>query len=250
MLRAVVVDDEVAAIKSIELIAQRFCPEIQMVGSAMSFETGLELILKVNPDLVFLDVQMPRGTGFDLLEAVPDRKFDIIFVTAYHHYAVKAFKYSAVDYLLKPIVIEDLIDAVRKVKKTREDRVSDKTKYLALFENLNTVLPSKLIIPHSLGFEHVDLNKILFLEQSGNGATVHTVDGVQWMSTKELKEFEEILTERSFFKISQTVLVNLMHVAKVNKSAKSLSFSDGRIIAVAPKRLPILLEQIEKLWNN
>jgi len=89
MLRAIVVDDEVAAIKSVELIIQRYCPEVEMVGSAMSVETGIELIFKVNPDVVFLDVQMPRGTGFDLLEAIPERKFEIIFITAFNHYAVK-----------------------------------------------------------------------------------------------------------------------------------------------------------------
>lgn len=250
MLRAVVVDDEVAAIKSIELIAQRYCPEIQVVASAMSIETGLELILNLNPDLVFLDIQMPRGTGFDLLEAIPDRKFDIIFITAYHHYAVKAFKYSAIDYLLKPIVIEEMIDAVRKVKKTREDKISNKSKYVALFDNLNTVLPNKLIIPHSAGFEHIDLNKILYLEQAGSAATVYTVDGLQWLSTKDINEFEEILVERSFFKISHTVLVNLVHVAKVNKSIKNLTLLDGKTITVAPVRMASLLEQIEKLWHN
>ena len=250
MLRAVVVDDEVASIKSIELIAQRFCPEVEMVGSAMSFETGVELILRVNPDLVFLDVQMPRGTGFDLLEALPDRNFDIIFITAFHHYAIKAFKYSAVDYLLKPIVIDDFINAVRKVDKVRQSKVSIKSKYVALFDNLNAVLPNKVIIPHASGFEHIDLGLILFLKDSNAGTQVFTVEGVEWISTKTMTDFEDILIDRSFFKISPRLLVNLIHVAKVNKSSKSITFSNGRMLEVESARFQTLLEHVEKLWSN
>jgi Response regulator of the LytR/AlgR family len=250
MLRAIVVDDEVAAIKSVELIIQRYCPEVEMVGSAMSVETGIELIFKVNPDVVFLDVQMPRGTGFDLLEAIPERKFEIIFITAFNHYAVKAFKYSAVDYLLKPIVIEDFIEAVSKVKKLRSEKINNNSKYLALFENLNTVLPQKIVLPYMSGYEHVDLAGILYMEKSPDGVNVFTVDGKKWESTKDLHDFEEILVERSFFKVNQMVLVNLIHVSKVNKSLKTLTFSNGNAIEVSSNRLTLLLENLERLWNK
>jgi len=249
MLNAVIVDDEIAAIKSIELIAKNYCHELKILGAAQSAADGVNLILKTNPDLVFLDVEMPMGSGFDLLEAIPDRSFQVIFTTAYNHYAIKAFKYSAIDYLLKPISIEELIAAVGKVQCNKNNSIDTRSKYLSLFENLNNLLPSKLIITHSGGFDHVDLEKILYLEKDGNSTIVHELGGRSTVSVKPMKEYEDILFDRNFFKLSPTILINLVHVANINKSTKNIALTGRVLMTVASEKLPMLVSNLERLWN-
>jgi two-component system LytT family response regulator len=249
MLTAVIVDDEIAAIKSIELIANKYCNEVNVIGSAQTAGEGVNLILKTNPDLVFLDVEMPMGSGFDLLEAIPDRKFEVIFITAYNHYAVKAFKYSAVDYLLKPISIEEFIDAVGKVQMIKSNSIDTRSKYLSLFENLNNLLPNKLIITHEKGFDHVDLDKLLYLEKDGGSTIVYEVGGGTTISVRSFKEYEDILFDRNFFKLNPTIMVNLLHVAHVNKSTKSITLSGGVTIPVVADKLSMLVSSVERLWN-
>jgi len=111
-------------------------------------------------------------------------------------------------------------------------------------------LPQKIVLPYMSGYEHVDLAGILYMEKSPDGVNVFTVDGKKWESTKDLHDFEEILVERSFFKVNQMVLVNLIHVSKVNKSLKTLTFSNGNAIEVSSNRLTLLLENLERLWNK
>ena len=249
MLNAVIVDDEIAGIKSIELIAMKYCPEVRILGSAQSANDGVNLILQTNPDIVFLDVEMPMGSGFDLLEAIPDRSFEVIFITAYNNYAIKAFKYSAIDYLLKPISIEEFIDAVAKVRKSKSNSIDTRSKYISLFENLNTLLPNKLIITHSTGFNHVDLDKILYLEMDRESTIVHELDGHKSVSIRPLREYEDILFDRNFFRLSQTLLINLVHIANVNKTTKSITLLGGISMPVVAEKLPLLVANVERLWN-
>jgi len=250
MLTAVIVDDEVAAIKSIELIAKKFCPEINILGSAQTANEGVNLILKTNPEVVFLDVEMPMGSGFDLLEAIPSRAFEVIFITAYDHYAVKAFKYSALDYLLKPVSIEEFINAIAKIKQIKSNSIDSRSKYLTLFENLNNILPNKLIVTHEKGYYHVDIDSILYFEKDGSFTVVYEVGGTITVSIRPFKEYEEILFDRNFFKLSSSILINLMHVSQVNKSTKIITLSDDISIPVTAEKLPLLLESVERLWND
>ena len=119
MLKVVIVDDEQDAVKFIQGIIAEYCPNLEVVATANSAREGVSIISQTHPDLVLLDVQMPHGSGFDLLSAIPDKKFDIIFITAYNHYAIQAIKFSAVDYILKPINISEFIEAVNKVEQKR-----------------------------------------------------------------------------------------------------------------------------------
>ncbi|MEA3479428.1 MAG: response regulator, partial [Bacteroidota bacterium] len=120
MLRTIIVDDESDAVKFIESIIAEYCPNIEIVGTANSAREGVKLINEKEPDLVFLDVEMPHGSGFDLLSNFPQKNFDVIFITAFNHYAIKAIKFSAVDYILKPININEFVEAVKKVETARQ----------------------------------------------------------------------------------------------------------------------------------
>ncbi len=249
MLTAVIVDDEIAAIKSIELIAKNYCTEITIVGSAQTAQEGVNLILKTDPDLVFLDVEMPKGSGFDLLEAIPERKFEVVFTTAYNHYAIKAFKYSAVDYLMKPISIDEFIEAVGKVQRIKSNSIDTRSKYLALFENLNNSLPNKLIITNAKGFDHVDIDKLLYIEKAGTSTIICEVGGGTTTSLRLFSEYEDVLFDRNFFKLNSTTMVNLLHVTNVNKSTKIITLSGGITIPVAADKLPMLVSSVERIWN-
>ncbi|MCK5765249.1 MAG: response regulator, partial [Bacteroidales bacterium] len=122
ILRTVIVDDEQDAVNFIESIAKEYCPNIKIIGKAYSAIEGVEVITKEKPDLVFLDVEMPHGSGFDLLAGFPEKDFDVIFITAFNHYAIRAIKFSAVDYILKPININEFIEAVKRVEEARNTR--------------------------------------------------------------------------------------------------------------------------------
>jgi two-component system LytT family response regulator len=155
MLKALIIDDEVDAINSIELILNEYCPNVQVVGRAGSVTKARREIIGKHPDFIILDIEMPRGSGFDLLEFIPERDFDVIFVTAYNNYAIKAFKYSAVDYILKPVDIDELIKAVNRVEKIRKAGTVTAPSYEALLENLKAAQPSKLAIHTGTGMEYI-----------------------------------------------------------------------------------------------
>lgn len=133
MLKAIIIDDELAALRTLELLLNSYCPDVHLVGKGQSVDDGIELINKHNPDLIFLDIEMPQANGFELLEKLPTLDFEVIFITAYNQFAVKAFKYSAIDYILKPIDIEELVKAVEKVTEIRKTKISPRERYKALF---------------------------------------------------------------------------------------------------------------------
>jgi len=146
-LRTVIIDDEPDAVNFIQSIVQEYCPQLEIVGKAHSIKDGSKLIIEKTPDLVFLDVEMPHGTGFDLLGNFPEKTFDVIFVTAFNHYAIKAIKFSAVDYILKPININEFIKAVDKVQEKSHSSEYKSASFSALLENVKSSMPGKLAIP-------------------------------------------------------------------------------------------------------
>ncbi len=164
MLKAVIVDDESDAVQFIQSLLNEYCKEVEVAGTANSAREALEVIRKTLPDLVFLDVQMPHGSGFDLLSSFPEKTFDVIFITAFNHYALQAIKFSAIDYILKPININEFIEAVKKVEEKRSSQEYRNMSYKALLENLQTARPSKLAIPTTDGIEYLNTSELVRLE--------------------------------------------------------------------------------------
>ena len=156
MIKAVIIDDESDAVEFIASIVEEYCKDVELLGTANSAKEGIELVRRKKPELVFLDVEMPHGTGFDLLDAFPEKDFDVIFITAYNHYAIQAIKFSAVDYILKPINIEELVAAVNKVKESSFVPKDRNLNYKTLLQNLKSGSPSKLAIPTSEGMEFLN----------------------------------------------------------------------------------------------
>src|SRR5512133_1448707 len=164
-LITVVIDDESDAVDFISSVIVEYCSDLELAGKAHNIKEGISLINDVKPDLVFLDVEMPNGTGFDLLAHYPEKNFDVIFITAFNHYAIKAIKFSAVDYILKPINISEFIESVSKVvRKKSEGALPGKITYEALLENLRTGHPTRLVIPTSDGREYLNPDNIVRIE--------------------------------------------------------------------------------------
>lgn len=214
MLRAVIIDDEPDAVKFIESIVGEYCPNVDVVGSANSARDGVQVITVSSPDLVFLDVQMPHGSGFDLLSSFPEKTFDVIFITAFNHYAIQAIKFSAVDYILKPINISELIEAVNKVEIKRASAEYKNLNYHALLENIKTPRPTKLAIPTADGIEYLNTNEIVRLEADRSYTWFYLTGNRKYLVSRNLKEYQELLNDMNFFRPHNSHLINLEHVRK------------------------------------
>jgi len=249
MLKALIVDDEIASVRTLELLLSQFAKDVEVVDVARSASDALAKVDLIHPDIVFLDIEMPGGSGFDFLEQCNNRTFDVVFITAFEYYAVKAFKYSAIDYLLKPIEIEELESALTKVSNRRYSNFDGKNRYFALFENLKSILPSKLVVTIKNRSEYVDLKDIAYFQSNTNGSKVVKLNGESIDIDNKLSNLEEILDSKFFARINEKQLVNLKLVKKIGRNGK-LDMDKGLVLDVANEYLGYLVEQLEELVNS
>ncbi len=235
MIKAVIIDDEHSARETLSGMLAKFCPEVMIAGMADSAQEGINVIQNYQPQLVFLDVQMPFGSGFDLLEALPNINFEVIFTTAYNQYALKAIKFSALDYLLKPIDVKELKAAVEKVQLQANDQTSN-IKLANFIENVNNNddTTRKIVLPTAKGFSVVAIKDIIRCESDRNYTWIHFRDGPSLLATRSLKDFEELLVEYQFFRVHQSHLINLDCVKHYNRGrGGQVALSDGSQVDVA-----------------
>jgi two-component system LytT family response regulator len=247
-LKSVIVDDEPDAVGFINSIIGEYCPELSVVGKAGNvIEAAGEINLK-KPDLVFLDVEMPGGTGFDLLAQFPEKRFDVIFITAFNHYAIRAIKFSAVDYILKPINISDFVEAVRKVVAKRKDKSFQSPDLLKiLMENLKTSTPSRLAIPTSDGMEYLNPRDIIRIESDRSYSWFYVTGNRKILVSRHLKEFQDLLGDRNFFRAHNSHLINLRFVKKfIRKEGGYIEMQDGEQIPVSRGRKDLFLAHMAR----
>ena len=225
-LRTLLVDDEPLARENLRMLIADFCPEIEVVGTAGSVTEAKQKIEELTPEVVFLDIRMPSGAeGFQLLEEVPDKKFLVVFVTAFKDYAIKAFNANAIHYVLKPVDIDDLQTAVKKlleVHKTVENNPTNFADYVETLNNLSSTLNGagevqRIAIHHSKGFKIVEDTEIIHLEADGNCTHLHFEDGGKYLDTRTLRIYEDILNKGRFFRTHKSHIVNLQPRARVFK---------------------------------
>jgi len=241
MLRALLVDDEIASIKSLGILLEKFCPQVEIVGTARSVEEALLKVSKFKPELIFLDIEMPSGTGFDFLEKCTTCNFEIVFITAHDNYAVKAFKYSAIDYILKPIEIDELIKAVEKVVDIQKTNFDSRHKYNALFENLKEIIPQKLVVVTNGQYAYVDLREVLYFELVEDSLVLKMEDGRILKIDESLRNIEEQLLDRDFYRIHHSYFVNIQKVRKIVKAG------NGCVELVNGMNLPLNVLKKEEL---
>lgn len=237
-LKAVLVDDEEASRETLNSYLQKYCPDVEVMALADSVKTGLEAIQKHDPDIVFLDVEMPYGNAFDLLDQVKDPRFETVFVTAFSQYALKALNLSAAYYILKPIEIDELIRAVDKIKEQRKNKsVSFHTKIL--IENIQTANKQlqKIVLPLMDGFEVIQVKDVIRCEANDNFTDFILCDKPRLLICRTLKFYEGILTEFGFVRVHKSHLVNIEHVKKYLKGkGGQLVMSDNSIVDVSPNK--------------
>jgi len=217
MLKAVIVDDEYKSRENLQILLHDFVEHVEVVALCENVSDAIDEIQTHKPDIVFLDIQLQRETGFDLLTSLPEINFEVIFTTAYSEYAIKAFKFSAVDYLLKPIDIEDLKKAVAKVEKRLNSNIT--ARLTELIGNLKTTSDDnyKLALPTMDGLIFVKVNDILYCEAASNYTKLYAIDGKKYLVSKTLKEYDDLLGRYNFFRIHNSYLINLNAVKKYVK---------------------------------
>ncbi len=213
-IKSVIIDDEAKSRDLIRTYIEEFIPELEIRGEAQNVASGLKLITEKEPELVFLDINMPDGSGFDLLERLDSIDFSLVFISAYDQYAIKAFDYAALFYLLKPIKVEDLEKVVDRYKQRHRDPfIEQKLKLVG--ENKNEF--KKIALPVGSSFEFVGISDIIRCEAMGSYTSFHTVDHKEIVVSKGLSNFEKILPQAFFFRVHKKHLINLTHVKKYVK---------------------------------
>lgn len=249
MLRAVIVEDEKRSRETLFGLLKMYCKNVEIVGEAENVQEGLLLIRQQRPEVVFLDIQMPDGSGFKLLEQIEDVKFDVIFTTAYDQFAIKAIRYSALDYLLKPIYPDDLIRAVKKAEKNKQILKSNEN-IKVLLENIN--LPPaespKIILSTSEKINVVKVDDIIRCESDNYYTMFFFTNGKKLLVSKTLKEQEELLGEHNFIRPHKSHLVNVKYIKSYIKSdGGMILMENGSKVPVSRRKKEHIIEIINNL---
>lgn len=247
-LTTILVDDEIDAVNFIRSIISDYCPELEIIATAGSVIDAVRIITEKKPELVFLDVEMPHGSGFDVLSCFPKKIFEVIFITAFNHYAIKAIKFSAVDYLLKPININEFVTAVKKVIEKRDSLSGQTSGFTMLLENLKTAVPKKLAIPTNDGMEYLNTPDIIRVEADGSYCRFFLTDGRKLMVSRNLKEYQELLHDQAFFRPHNSHLINLHLVKKfIRHEGGIVEMIDSSQIPISRGKRELFLSQMAKI---
>jgi len=240
-LQAIIVDDEEYSRKSLFFLIQENCPNVHVSYIAQSAQDAREFVATNRIDLAFLDIAMPRETGFDLLPALQKQNVMVIFTTAYDQYALKAIKSNAVDYLLKPIDISELKESVNKAAKwaelTSAQTTLTKTEQGTEEPAKTTGSKSKITLPHAHGYHVIDLDEIMYVEADSNYSIFHLKKGDKMVISKPLKEFELYLEEGNFMRIHKSIIINFRFVKEYSsKNGTQVTLKDGTTLPVSRRR--------------
>ncbi len=250
MITAVIVDDEELGRNVLKNLIKKYIPSVQVVGEAASVKEAKKVIADAIPSLVFLDIEMPGGSGFDLLEQIEDPPFSVIFTSAYNQYAVKAFKYSAVDYLLKPIHIDELTAAVKKLSTpdTKKDMRAALQHFMESLNQGGVSKSNKVALPTLDGLIFIDISNIIRCEADGKYTYCYVSNGKKHHSTRSLLDFEDQLSNRGFCRIHHAHLVNLDHIKNYVKGVGGyVVMSNGDTVVVSKRKKEEFIKRSKKI---
>ena len=233
MIRTLIIDDEPMAYRTLKSLLDIYCPEVNVIGKAEDLATGIGLIQRVNPEVVFLDIHLKGHSGFDLLDQISKPDFHVIFTTAHDEFALKAFRYHAIDYLLKPIIPQELIRAVEKVQRTTPQIQKISQQISGLLDNIKKQSFQSLTLSTHEGLHILPLDHIIRLESSGNYTSFFTTSQEKVVIAKGIKEYDDLLPSPPFFRIHQSHIVNLRQIKKLMKG------DGGYVLSSDNARLPL-----------
>ncbi len=242
-LKVIIVEDEAKSRDTLRHLLQRFCKTVEIVGEAATVQEAIGLIEREKPQVVFLDIELPRESGFRLLQYFPQAPFDVIFTTAYDQYAVQAFRLAAVDYLLKPIDVEQLQEAVAKVKAKEKDAPPHAPLEWLAGDQWHAL--DKLALPTSEGYSFIEMDRIIFCEANRSYTLFHLSDEQRILVSKPLKFFEELLPTATFFRISRSYIVHLKHIQKYSRAQQgSITLVNGQVLSISEQKRESFLKRI------
>jgi two-component system LytT family response regulator len=245
MLKSIIVDDELKSRESLKKMLQTFCENIEVLATCQSVAEAIEAIDRFKPDVVFLDVQMQGETGFDLLTQLKNFDFEVIFTTAHSEFAIKAIKFSAIDYLLKPIDVTELQQAVEKVRSTKGGNIVERMQQL--LQNVKTPNPEKykLALPTAEGLTFIKVDEVMYLRASGNYTEIFMSNGQKHLVSRHLKEYDDLLAEQNFFRIHHSTLINVNFIKNyVRGEGGYVIMSDSSSLDVSRRKKDAFLEKI------
>ncbi len=244
MIKAILVDDEMHGLDTMNILLNDYCPEVQVVERCSSAKKALTAINALKPDLVFLDIEMPVMNGFELLEQFDEIAFAVVFTTSYDQYAIKAIRFSALDYLLKPVDPKELIAAIKKVKEKKNPPTNEQLQLLINQLNNREGMIGRIAIPTTEGFELVPVDQIVYCEADDNYTRFYLKSKARILASRSLKEIEEQLKEHpSFVRVHHSYMANLNEVTKYVKGEGGyLVMSDGATVNVSRSRKEALLK--------
>lgn len=250
-MKAILVDDEIAGVRTLHTMLQRHCPQVEVVGTCSSVAEAKQKIFQIAPDVVFLDIQMPGKSGFDLLSEIYSKNFEVIFVTAHNEYMLQALQYSAADYLLKPVDEDRLIDAVQRVERKLQEGSDERTK--TLLHNLGKAgQPSemRLCLPTIKGFVVLKLDEIIYCEAERSYTVFHLEGNKTITVSKPLLEYDQVLKDTSFLRIHKSFLINLHHVKEYHRGeGGTVIMSNDAEIEVSRRKKEVFLMKIKEVFR-
>jgi len=246
-IRSIIIDDEPGNIITLTGLLNSYCPQIEIIGEAENIQQAEKLIRKESPELIFLDIEMPYGNAFDLLENLRPVDFNVIFVTAFDNYAVKAFKYAAVDYILKPVNIDELQSAVDKAtKKLFDEGMNTRIELLLSSLPNNNAFSPKIALPTPDGLLFETLDNIIFFEAKSNYTQVHTSSNTKYIVSRTLGDVESILPASVFCRIHHSFIINIRYIKRYHKGRGGyVVMEDGTSIEVSVRRKEAFLQRFK-----
>lgn len=244
MIRAIIIDDELSMQEVNSHLLTEYFPNIKQVGIANSVKTGIELINAQNPDLVLLDIELPDGTGFQLLRKIQPYNFKVVFITGFDSFAIKAIKFSAIDYILKPINESEFEQAINRAINLIERNENIQPQVSVLMDSFNKEMQNKKLVLRTLDSIHViNISDIYFCKSDNSYTTFHFEGNEKIIVSKSIKDYEILLREYGFFRPHRSYLANLNHIKKVDKT------DHGFIIMKNKKEIPVSTRQKKSLLN-
>jgi len=245
MMKAILVDDELSSLQNLQQKITEFCPEIKIVATPGKPEEAIFLIRHHKPDVIFLDIEMPRMNGFRMLEELQNVDAEIIFTTAYNHYAIDAIRISAFDYLMKPISVEDLQSAVNRLMTKHKRQTQEKLSVLKRSLQENRSQEDRIAIPTGEGMEFINIKNIVRIESRSNYSKLHLLSGQTLLVTRLLKDFEEMLLPYRFYRVHHSHVINLTYIEKyIRGEGGQVVMQNGDVIDVARRKKDEFLKLI------
>jgi len=239
-IKSIIVDDEPGNSENLQNLLARYCPQVEVLACIDNIHAAVETIVQQKPELIFLDIELIEGTGFDLLEMLPVKNFEVIFVTAFDKYALKAIKFCALDYILKPVNVKELVKAISLFDERRQEKYDNK-RMQVLLENISAS-KKRIVLPLSDKMEFVEVDRILRIQGEGNYSHVYLKSGGKFMVCKALKEFDELLSEYNFLRVHQSHLINLNEVKSYIKTDGGyIKMNDGSSVSISRQRREMVL---------